>query len=153
VEKVDFSFIEPTELCATVRGVDVSITPLKVAELPRFTATLKGLPALVRLIAEAVDGGEWDDSSMAVAVSIGAIAEHGPALIEAVAVATRQPPAWVGELRADELAALASLAVRVNADFFFRALPAIRQQIEACAEALNPAPASGVSTGPTPSSS
>ena len=84
--------------------------------------------------------------------------DHGDAIIAATAICIRQPLAWVEQLYADRLAALALLAVEVNSDFFTRALPgmkaALPQLVPELAKAIGlqaPDLVSPVGAGPTPS--
>lgn len=153
MEKVNFEFIEPLELQTVVRGVEVNVSPLTVAELPRFGRALESMPKLVASISAALADADADFDAVVLAVGISAVIDHAQSIIEAVSVAARQPVDWVSTLRPDELVALATLAVRVNADFFLRALPGMQRWIEASAAVFSAAPTSALSTGPMPSAS
>ena len=56
------------------------------------------------------------------------LAEHGEAVIAAIAIATRRPVEWVSGLDLDEAVRLAEAVFGVNADFFIRRLlPSVTQ--------------------------
>ena len=56
------------------------------------------------------------------------LAEHGEAVIDAVAIASRRPPEWVTNLALDDAVRLAEAVFEVNADFFIqRVLPSLTE--------------------------
>lgn len=84
-----------------IGGKHVTVAPLKVRQIPPFMRAVG--PASQALFAGDVAA---------------AVALHGEALIEAVAVATGEQAEWLGDLDADEFLRLVGEVVEVNADFF-----------------------------------
>ena len=111
----------PAPVTIEIAGETLEITPLRVGELSGmlravgpFAEELIGEPDFLRLLAE-----------------------HGEAVIEAVAIAARRPKEWVDQLLVDEAIRLATAVFEVNADFFVqRVVPAVK----AAAARLNKAP-------------
>lgn len=124
--KNGFAFIDPPRAACKLRAIEVELRPLKVGELPGFAAAARPLVALLSLLGSL---GEGDGQAMAAAL-VSAIAEQGEAVIEAVALAARIERSQVAELEADELVILAAECIRINADFFSRALPATTKAVE-----------------------
>ena len=112
-----FEFVKPLSVTLTIRDQDITISPLKVGEVGEFaeavTPLIDHLPAIV---ADQVSGE----------VVLGVITQHTQDALHAVAIASRQPIAWVRELMLDELLELATVCLEVNADFFRRALPGMQ---------------------------
>lgn len=104
----DMSVLEPTFQEVGYRGENLTITALKVGQIPRFLRAAK--PVFGALAGLANGAKELD--------LVGLVAEHGDALIEAAAVATGKTPDWLGEGGADEFAHLIKAILEVNGDFF-----------------------------------
>lgn len=149
VRRVNFDFIEPLQIATAVRGVELVFSPLLVGEVPGFSRAIEPLLGLMPEIASVANAPEAQANELLAAVLFRAVADQGPAVIRAVAITSRQPLKWVEDLRADELVALASLAIEVNADFFQRAMPGIKAAGKQARAMVAP---SSISTGPTPSS-
>lgn len=90
-----------------IRGEPLDITPIRVGELPAFARAIQ--PIVSGLSDSRPD---W----------IALISEHGDAVIDAIAIATRRPREWVAGLDLDDAMRLASAVFEVNADFFIRRL-------------------------------
>lgn len=106
-----------------IAGKPVTVAPLKVRQIPAFARAIA--PA-----AQAVFSGDL----------MGAVAAHGEALIEAMAIATGESAEWLGELEADAFLALVGEVVEVNADFFVRRVgPALNATVERIGQALTTA--------------
>jgi hypothetical protein len=114
----------PTDL--TVGGATLALTPITIGELP-------ALVRAVRPIAGSLRAAEIDWLAL--------FAEHGEALLAALAIAARKPRAFVDALPADEAITLAAAVLEVNGDFFVRRfLPAFERLIAALpADAPSPA--------------
>ena len=110
-------------------GERLAITPLVLGELPAMVKA-------VRPFAERM-GGEPDWLAL--------FSEHGDALLTALAIASRQPRAWVDSLALDDALALAAAVFEVNADFFVsRIAPKVGELAERLSERLagvRPSPA------------
>lgn len=163
----DMQFVAPLAITLAIDGCDVTVTPLVLRDLPRFTELMVPImastPELQAGMAQRfVDGKISDDD---VSKIITALAVSGEQLIDLVVLCTKShsEPAiepslnelrtgvdhatWVGGLLLDRALTLAAVSLQVNIDFFSRAMP----QIRALASRLRPEPSS--SDTPTPSSS
>lgn len=128
----DFDAFPPTPKSLEIAGVELAITPIRVGEIP-------ALLAAVRPFAHRLVDGEPDWLEL--------LADHGEALIKAIAVASRQPQDWVAALTMDDAIRLATTLFEVNADFFVqRVVPTIQH----AAARIN-AQMSGPLAGLTPS--
>jgi len=100
----------------TVGGERLEIRPLTVGQLPAFTRAIRGIELL------------WTAEELDV---MALVADHGEALINAVAIATCRPVVWVAGLGADAFIALVSAILELNADFFVRrVLPGLTGALE-----------------------
>ena len=127
-----FAALPPVPLSIEIAGERIDLTPLKVGEVPAFARAVQ--PIAVGLSASP----DW----------LALLAEHGEAVIAAIAIATRRPVVWVAGLDLDEAVRLAEAVFGVNADFFIRRLlPSVTQAAARIGQALeSPTP------GATPSS-
>ena len=127
-----FAALPPVPLSIEIAGERIDLTPLKVGEVPAFARAVQ--PIAVGLSASP----DW----------LALLAEHGEAVIAAIAIATRRPVVWVAGLDLDEAVRLAEAVFGVNADFFIRRLlPSVTQAAVRIAQTLeSPTP------GATPSS-
>ncbi|MGH7343280.1 MAG: DUF6631 family protein [Candidatus Rokuibacteriota bacterium] len=134
----DFAAFPPVPESLVIDGETIEISPLRIGELPAFTRAIK--PFAEQL------AGEMHWPSL--------VADHGEAVLEALAIATRRPREWVDGLALDEAVTLASAVFEANADFFIRR---VRHAITRAAaslgervrEILGPAPSSGSSPAAT----
>ena len=107
-----FAALPPVPVTLVIGGEPLELTPIRVGELPAFARAVQ--PVAVSLSASP----DW----------LALMAEHGEAVIEAVAIATRRPVDWVAGLDLDEAVRLAEAVFGVNADFFIRRLlPSVTQ--------------------------
>ena len=107
-----FAALPPVPVTLVIGGEPLELTPIRVGELPAFARAVQ--PVAVSLSASP----DW----------LALMAEHGEAVIEAVAIATRRPVDWVAGLELDEAVHLAEAVFGVNADFFIRRLlPSVTQ--------------------------
>ncbi len=105
-----FAALPPVPLSIEIAGERIDLTPLKVGEVPAFARAVQ--PIAVGLSASP----DW----------LALLAEHGEAVIAAIAIATRRPVDWVAGLDLDEAVRLAEAVFGVNADFFIqRLLPSV----------------------------
>jgi hypothetical protein len=128
----DFDAFPPAPQSLAIAGIALEITPIRVGEIPALLAAVR--PFAHRL----VDGDpDW----------LALLADHGDALITAIAVASRRPQEWVSGLAMDDAIRLATALFEVNADFFVqRVVPTIQH----AAARIN-AQMSGPLAGLTPS--
>ncbi len=124
--KDTFAALPPVPASVEIAGERIDLTPLKVGEVPAFAHAVQ--PIAVSLSASP----DW----------LALLAEHGEAVIAAVAIATRRPVDWVAGLDLDEAVRLAEAVFEVNADFFIRRLlPSVTQAAARIGLALeNPTP-------------
>ena len=105
-----FAALPPVPVMLVIGGEALELTPIRVGELPAFARAIQ--PAAASLSASP----DW----------LALLADHGEAVIEAVAIASRHPVDWVAELGLDEAVRLAEAVFEVNADFFIqRVLPGL----------------------------
>jgi hypothetical protein len=145
----DMSVLEAPSQEVVYRGETLKVTPLTVGQIPAFLRTIR--PALGSLAGLASSPGQAGEGAGIEVDLVALIADHGEALIEALAVATGKPVDWLGKGMADELAVLIKAVVEVNADFFAkRVAPLLVSLTEALGAKANP-PGNGA--GQTASSS
>jgi hypothetical protein len=107
-----FAALPPVPLSIEIAGERIDLTPLKVGEVPAFARAVQPIAASLSA------SPDW----------LALLAEHGEAVIAALAIATRRPVDWVAGLDLDEAVRLAEVVFGVNADFFIRRLlPSVTQ--------------------------
>ena len=107
-----FAALPPVPLSIEIAGERIDLTPLKVGEVPAFARTVQPIAAGLSA------SPDW----------LALLADHGEAVIAAIAIATRRPVEWVAGLDLDEAVRLAEAVFGVNADFFIRRLlPSVTQ--------------------------
>lgn len=134
-------FIKPLEITMPVDGVQVTISPLRLAELPTFLelampvfAALPGANAdfFHRLAENKLTEAELSQLITAITVS-------GNDMIALLAFCTRQPADWTGALLIDRAAELLTVCLQVNSDFFRRVVPNIKALAPRAASEPGPA--------------
>ena len=107
-----FAALPPVPVSVEIAGERIDLSPLKVGEVPAFARAVQ--PIAASLLASP----DW----------LALLAEHGEAVIAAVAIAARRPVDWVAGLDLDEAVHLAEAVFGVNTDFFIRRLlPSVTQ--------------------------
>lgn len=107
-----FAALPPVATSIVINDETIDITPIKMGELPALTRAVQPLASHLSA------SPDW----------LALIAEHGNALIDALAIATRRPREWVATLELDDAIRLASTVFEVNADFFIqRLLPSVTE--------------------------
>ena len=101
-----FAALPPVPASIEIVGEHIELTPLKVGEVPAFARAVQPIAASLSA------SPDW----------LAILAEHGEAVIAALAIATRRPVDWVAGLDLDEAVRLAEVVFGVNADFFIRRL-------------------------------
>ena len=130
--KDPFAALPPVPDAIEIAGERIDLTPLKVGEVPAFARAVQPIAASLSA------SPDW----------MALLAEHGEAVIAAIAIATRRPVEWVSGLDLDEAVRLAEAVFGVNADFFIRRLlPSVTQAAARIGQTLE-SPTPGV----TPSS-
>lgn len=99
-----FPALPPVPLICFVGGERLELTPLKLGEIPGFARAIRPLASSLSV------SPDW----------LGLLAEHGDAVIDAVAIASRQPKAWLDALELDDAVNLTEAVFEVNADFFIQ---------------------------------
>lgn len=109
----DYDAIAPQPHPVTIDGETLTLTPITVGQLPTVMRALRGVN-LERLADTDLQG------------LIDLIADHGDAIVTAVAAASRQTPERVAALDLMDFIGLLTAVIEVNADFFaLRVAPAI----------------------------
>lgn len=107
-----FAALPPVPVTLVIGGERLDLTPLKVGDVPAFARAVQ--PVAASLSASP----DW----------LALLAEHGEAVIDAIAIASRRPPEWVTNLEIDDAVRLAEAVFEVNADFFIqRVLPSLTE--------------------------
>lgn len=109
--------IESPTVTVGYRGSELTITPLKVGQIPKFLRAIRPL----------IEDINPNVSATAEAEFLGMIAEHGERLIEAASIATGQSIDWLSEGDADEFGVLVKAIIEVNSDFFTRKVAPLLQ--------------------------
>ena len=124
--KETFAALPPVPASVKIAGEHIELTPLKVGEVPAFARAVQPIAASLSA------SPDW----------LAILAEHGEAVISALAIATRRPVDWVAGLDLDEAVRLAEVVFGVNADFFIRRLlPSVTKAAARIGLALeNPTP-------------
>jgi hypothetical protein len=107
----EYTAIAPEPVVARFKGRDVSILPLTVGKLPAFARVVK--PFAGKL-------GTFNDLNGEAILTL--IAEHGEDVLQAISIASGVSRKEIDEADPVELIALASKAIKANADFFGRRL-------------------------------
>ena len=100
-----YAVLPPVADTLVIGGETLDLTPIRVGEIPAFSCAIR--PVVSGLSDLRPD---W----------VALISEHGDAVIDAVAIATRRPRDWVAGLELDDAVRLACAVFEVNADFFTR---------------------------------
>lgn len=120
--------LPPVPVEIRVGDQTIALTPLVLGELPAFARAIQ--PFTTELAAEP----DW----------LRLLGSHGEAMIEAMAIASRQPREWIAGLALDEAISLAQALFEVNADFFIRrVVPKVGEAVSRIGKQL---------AGPTPAS-
>ena len=107
-----FAALPPVPVTLVIGGERLELTPLKVGDVPAFARAVQ--PVAASLSASP----DW----------LALLAEHGEAVIDAVAIASRRPLEWVTNLALDDAVRWAEAVFEVNADFFIqRVLPSLTE--------------------------
>ena len=104
MDDIQFAALPPVPASVDIAGQTLDITPLRVGELPAFARAVR--PVAQKLSAEP----DW----------LLLLSVHGDAVIDAVAIACRQPRDWVAGLAIDDAIHLAEAIFEANTDFFIR---------------------------------
>ena len=116
-----FAALPPVPVTLVIGGERLELTPLKVGDVPAFARAVQ--PVAASLSASP----DW----------LALLAEHGEAVIDAVAIASRRPPEWVTNLALDDAVRLAEAIFEVNADFFIqRVLPSLTEAATRVSQSL-----------------
>lgn len=155
-------FIRPLQVGLSIDGVDLTITPIVMRELPNLLAL--AMPVFASLNAseprfiERMQSGEL--TAVEVSSLLTSVVVNGEEFVGLLALCARQPKEWIGGLLLDRAAELALVCLQVNADFFRRAMPGLRMLASQARDragvrldASAPSPAAYPSATPTASSS
>ncbi len=120
--------LPPIPVEIRVADQTIALTPLVLGELPAFARAIQ--PFTTELAVEP----DW----------LRLLSSHGEAMIDAMAIASRQPRAWIAGLALDEAICLGEALFEVNADFFIqRVVPKVGEAVSRIGTTL---------AGPTPAS-
>ena len=81
----------------------LTLFPLKIGQLPAMLRAISGFSGAMQSLQV-----DW----------LGILAEHGEALLDAIAIGSGKPRAWIDGLAADDALLLIAKVIEVNADFF-----------------------------------
>ena len=100
-----FAALPPVPVTLVIAGERLELTPLKVGDVPAFARAVQ--PVAASLSASP----DW----------LALLAEHGEAVIDAVAIASRRPPEWVSGLGTRRCRASGGSGIRGECRFFYPA--------------------------------
>lgn len=130
MKAADMDFIDPPRRERTVDGRALVIEPLRARMIPRVLQLLNpvlddiGLLMLDQAMWDRWAAGRPDVADLAQIAEL--LGKRGDALLDALALLTRQDQAWVDELLPDRLAFILGDVFWVNRDFFQRAMPLLQ---------------------------
>ena len=121
--------LPPVPVEIRVADQTIVLTPLVLGELPAFARAIQ--PFTTELAVEP----DW----------LRLLGSHGEAMIDAMAIASRQSREWIAGLALDEAIFLAQSLFEVNADFYIqRVVPKLGEAVSRIGSQLaGPTPASG----------
>ncbi len=108
------SDIFPEPGTVRIDGELIEITPLKVKQIGAFSRAIRPLAGDISRLFSKSEQGDKETTDFILRM----VASHTDEVIEAVAIATGKPAAWVGDLMPDDLCFLVLKIIEVNADFF-----------------------------------
>lgn len=116
--------IFPTGQTLTIKGVEITITPFKLGELPKV---FKVIDPITKLVMDAIS------SEINQLESLSKILVHGgDNVLELLVIGTHQPRSWIDQLEMDEGVQLLTAVLEVNASFFARkVLPLLNKATKA----------------------
>ena len=118
-----FPALPPVPLILFVGGERLELTPLRLGEIPGFARAIRPLASSLSA------SPDW----------LALLDEHGEAVIEAVAIASRRPKDWLASLDLDDAVRLIEAVFEVNADFFIqRVLPSLTEAATRISQTLGP---------------
>lgn len=124
----------PQPVRLEIAGETLEITPVVIGEIPKL---LKAIQPFAEQLTEEPD---W----------VGLLAEHGEAVLNALAVCSRKPRTWIDTLALDEAIQLFEAVFEANADFFVRRVaPAIARASAVIGHRIGGVPM-GQAPAPTP---
>lgn len=134
MDDLDVITAEPDVVHAGGRGIKV--VPLSPRLLSRFLQAVRPLQDAAGNGID-LDGIQFD-------VIAGLVEHHMESVVQAVAIATREPVDFIGDdINVEELVLLVIAVIRTNADFFARrVMPALTKAIHALQAGPNPSSAS-----------
>lgn len=118
-------FIEPLRIERVIEGNALVISPMTIAMLPKVLQHVEpllgelGVLIATGVIDRLAVGEPTPDDLIDLATLLG---HHGDAMLAAIALLARVDLAWVQDLLPDRAVSLAADVIRVNADFFGRAI-------------------------------
>lgn len=142
-------FVQPLQVAFTIDGRDVVISPIVLRELPALLKLVEPVIDELLLVDDGLlsrlEAGTQTPLDLATVASF--VAAHSERVIDALVLCSRQPADWVGGLLLDRVAELLVVCVRVNADFFTRAMPGLKALVSRAKPAGSaPAPSSTTAT-------
>lgn len=127
-EPNEFAAVDVPERVVVMGAREITLRPLTIGQLPAFSRALKAaVPAL-----EAMLSGDGDIGASDV---VGLLADHGDAVLEALAVATKLDRSEIDNLDPATAMSLVGEVMAINRDFFARRLaPALTKAREAASK-------------------
>lgn len=117
----DAQLLVPAERAVKAGGKELMITPMRAVQIARalrYTKTLLG----VALLLSEMDGLEGEAKNNQFFRGLATLMDGGEDLLDLIAIAIKEPRAFVDNFEADELFDVARAAIEVNYDFFDRKL-------------------------------
>lgn len=125
----DTSVLEQATREVAYEGGTLTVTPLKVGQIPAFTRAIRPIFSAIGdfIISAPSGGGQPDGGEVSIDIDFekigGLIADHGDTLIDAAAIAVRKPRDFIANGSPANFVSLVRAIVEVNVDFFDRAVP------------------------------
>lgn len=126
----EFSVLDNGTVQVSFRGEPLKLSPLKIGQIPAFSKAIRPcIAAIAGFITSAPSGDAGSgggepglDLQVDMRGIVDLFADYGDSMIDAVAVATRIEKATLQDTLPDEFLELVTAVVKVNVDFFGRAM-------------------------------
>ncbi|MDH5832172.1 hypothetical protein QFW80_16765 [Luteimonas sp. M1R5S18] len=137
----DLEVLDPAPVEVVYRGERLEIRPLTLGAMREFSGLVK--PLMAEFVGDRNPSWLVSDDAMLIEV----LETHGEALFRAAAIATGRPVEFIsGGESITDMVTLATAIVRVNRDFFWRAMVSLVPKVPLPEQAANQASGGGVTS-------
>ncbi|WP_115528054.1 MULTISPECIES: hypothetical protein [Xanthomonas] len=120
----DLDILSPPTRTITLRGEQVEVTPLTLAQIGPFITATRPIIGKVLIAASMVNAGATIEVA---ALMMDVLEQDADAFAKSGAIVTGKPEAWIAAASLADAAALVEAVVELNEDFFGQRLPSLMQ--------------------------